>query len=63
MKRVGLFVLCLSFISSAAMAQGGDAFRSALQRGNAADPELIPFLAEQFKPVAQSLLLGIPSPR
>ncbi len=58
MKRIGLIILCLAVISSPAAAQRDGTFRSALQRGNTADPELLPFLAEQFKPLAQSMLPG-----
>lgn len=56
MKRIGLALLCGALFSSPVLAQGDAGFRTALQRGNAADPQLLPFLAQQFKPVAQSLL-------
>lgn len=56
MKRAVLLLLSCALISGSAMAQGSANFRTALQRGNAADPQLIPFLSEQFKPLAQRLL-------
>lgn len=56
MKRAALLLLSCTLISSSVMAQGNASFRTALQRGNTADPQLIPFLTEQFKPLAQRLL-------